>query len=115
MFSDVPVSVIHLPRAWTSYALISILEYGWLPALVSMAWMAVSALRCAHWAAQLASGLLVSVAMLSGKLGIFTYGAPHEETVVGQVNVGLWSLAIRTAECRSMGAENRDRDRVLIY
>ena len=91
--------VVHLsfdlfPRAWMGYALISIPAYGWLPPVLSIAWVSASALLCAYWAFRLANSLLQSLVVVFGAVGIFVYAAPGENAIVGPVVVAAGSLAV---------------------
>ena len=105
--------VVHLafdlfPRAWSGYPLISIPAYGWLPAVVSIVWIAGSALLCAYWATRLVSGLLESAVLLIGALGIFAYAAPGEASVIGPLTAVLGSLAIGAAASLFLGTESNE-------
>ena len=75
------------PRGWSGYALISIPVYGWLPSVVSVLWIASSALLCAYWAARLARGLLESVIVVVGAAGISIVAVPGENSVIGPLTV----------------------------
>lgn len=91
--------VVHLafdlfPRAWWGYALISVPVYGWLPAWLSIFWMACSALACSYWAFRLANGLLMSLVAVFGAVGIFLYAAPGENAIAGPAVVVAGSLAV---------------------
>ena len=51
------------PRAWTGFALVSIPVYGWLPASVSWAWIALSMVACVYMAGKLTRNI--------GEAGVF--------------------------------------------
>ena len=81
------------PRGWRGYALVSLPVYGWLPALVSIVWIAVSGAVCLYLGARLARGWLEAVVFLVGIAGVFVYAAQGEHA--------LWrplaSVAVATA------------------
>ena len=112
--------VVHLsfdlfPRARMGYALISIPAYGWLPPVLSIAWMSASALLCAYWASRLVRGMQESPLLVFGVLAIFAYAAPNESSLIGPLIAALVCLAVGTAATFLWGSDNRKRDRMLPY
>ena len=69
------------PKGWQGYALVSLPVYGWLPALVSIGWIAVSGTVCLYLGARLARGWLEAVVFLVGLVGVFAYAAPGEHAL----------------------------------
>ena len=69
------------PKGWQGYALVSLPVYGWLPALVSIGWIAVSGTVCLYLGARLARGSLEAVVFLVGLVGVFAYAAPGEHAL----------------------------------
>ena len=112
--------VVHLsfdlfPRAWMGYALISIPTYGWLPPVLSIAWMSASALLCAFWASRLVRGMQEFPLLIFGVLAIFVYAAPNEASLIGPLIAVLVSLAVGTAASFLCGSDNLKRERMLPY
>ena len=112
--------VVHLsfdlfPRAWMGYALISLPVYGWLPAVVSIVWMATSALLCAFWASRLVRGMQESPLLIFGVLAIFAYAALNEASWIGPLVAALVCLAVGTAASFLWGSDNRKRERMLPF
>jgi hypothetical protein len=69
------------PRAWSGFALVSIPVYGWLPAVVSWVWIAVSGVTCVYLAGKLARNIGESGLFMLGLAGIFVYAAPGEHAL----------------------------------
>ena len=113
--------VVHLafdlfPRAWSGYALISFPVYGWLPPVVSIMWIAATALLCAYWGARLVRGLFEWAGVLIGAVGIFAYAAPGEASLIGPLIALLVCLAIGVAASTFLGLEKSgEHDGVLSY
>ena len=110
--------VVHLsfdlfPRAWMGYALISIPAYGWLPPVLSIAWMSASALLCAYWASRLVRGVQESPLLIFGVLAIFAFAAPNEASLIGPFIAGLGFLAIGAAASFFLGPGDTRRERLL--
>ena len=66
--------------------------YGWLPPVVSVAWIAASALLCAYRASRLARRLQESALLILGTVGVFEYAAQSEAQLIGPLiaTVGFW-------------------------
>ena len=69
------------PRGWQGYALVSLPVYGWLPAPLSIGWIAVSGAVCLYLGARLTKGWLEAVVFLVGIVGVFAYAAPGEHAL----------------------------------
>ena len=82
------------PRAWSGYALISVPVYGWLPAIVSVVWIASSAMLCAYLASRLVRGLHETVLLILGTLGIFAYAFQHEASLIEPLIAAVGALAV---------------------
>ena len=110
--------VVHLsfdlfPRAWMGYALTSLPVYGWLPAMVSIVWMATSALLCAFWASRLVRGMQEAPLLIFGVLAIFAYAAPNEASLIGPLIAVLGLLAVGATASLFRGPGNTRRERLL--
>ena len=66
------------PRAWLGYALISVPVYGWLPAIISWLWIAVSALICLYLGSRLTSEFWGRVLLHISIIAAFGYAALDE-------------------------------------
>ena len=110
--------VVHLsfdlfPRAWMGYALISIPAYGWLPPVLSVAWISATALLCAYWAVRLARGVQESPLLVLGLLAIFAYAAPNEASLIGPLIAVLGFLAFGAVASFFLGPGDAKRERLL--
>ena len=110
--------VVHLsfdlfPRAWMGYALISIPAYGWLPPVLSIAWILASTLLCAYWASRLVRGMRESPLLIFGILAIFAYATPNEASLIGPLIAVLGLLAIGATASLFGGPGNTRRERLL--
>ena len=69
------------PRAWNGYALVSLPILGWLPALLSWAWIAFGCVVCLFLAGKLVRSCQETSLFLLGVVAIFAYAALGEDAL----------------------------------
>lgn len=98
------------PQGWVGYALVSLPSYGWTPAPVSWAWIAISVVLCAYLAAKLVRGCLETTLFVLGLAGGFAYAAFYEGELwlpaAAVVVAGLLALALTRRDRASVGTES---------
>ena len=82
------------PRAWTGFALVSIPVYGWLPASVSWAWIALSMVACVYMAGKLARNIGEAGVFILAIAGGFVYAALGEHALWRPMAAVVVSTAI---------------------
>ena len=82
------------PRAWIGYALVGVPFFGWLPVLLSWAWLAASGVVCLYLAGRLVRNCLETSLFVLGVMVAFVYGSWGENALWRPMTAVAFSVII---------------------